>query len=486
MMVKNFFAGAASADITPTPGEMEELRPMLGYNQNLFPGGAAKPLLIKVLVTKAGDVFFVIITADLHNTPKWLSDEMRKNIAAQLNIETEGITVCTSQTHSSPEVFPPGWSYTKRIIVIATSTACKAYDNLKPASIGATKGYCHDISYNYLIPITENTPASFYPDKKHIGGILFARDHVIGRAGGRPIDPEVGVIRIDGEDGKTIAALYNFSAHPATCIEGEFLHGDFVSFASEKIEAELPGATALFLQGSLGNIQIIPLFGTIDDARRSGETLAKEVLRVLPDIRTESNVAASTVSESFPVTFISYPSERLKKFIRHIEDYLAEIEKNPDSIWLGEGQDTINLAPKLSAERRRASVLPLLQYCEKKLRARESGEAEVLTPIDTEIQILRWNDIALCLNAFEMFCQTGLEIKRLSPFRYTFPVGNANSLIGYVVPQDEFGYGGYNSFTSPMYNNYPGMFDPGNNDRITNKFADLLYREAGSLESSIL
>ena len=470
----NFFAGAAVTDITPSVRELEELKPMLGYNKNLFPGGSIRPLLAKVLATKTEEKAAVIITADLHNTPKWLSDKIRKSIASEFNVNRENIAVCTSQTHSSPEVLPPEWSYTYRIIDTIKTAAGEAYNSLRPAAIGAIKGYCHDISYNHNLPITEETPKSYYPDTKHIGGLMFARDHITGRTGGRPFDPETGVIRIDGEDGKPIAVIYNFSAHPATCIEGEYMHGDYVTFASEKIESELPGTTALFLQGSLGNAQIIPLFGTWEDAKRSGEKLASEVLRVLPDVVTVSEVTASVVNEPFPVTFISYPTERLKKFVGYINDFFEELKRNPDTCWFGEGHDTINLAPKFPSERRRVAVLPLLKYCENKLKARENYEAEKSEPIDTEIQLFRWNDIALCMNAFEMYYQTGFEIKRLSPFRYTFPVGNTNSLVGYVVPQEEFEYGGYNAFTSPMYCNYPGMIDPENCDRIIKRFAGLL------------
>jgi hypothetical protein len=120
-------------------------------------------------------------------------------------------------------------------------------------------------------------------------------------------------------------------------------------------------------------------------------------------------------------------------------------------------------------------VTPLLKYSENKLAMRRRGDREELKPLDMEIQIFRWNDIALCLHGFEMYFQTGLEIKRLSPLRYTFPVGNCNTLVGYIVPPGQFDRGGYPVVTNPMYGGLPGMRSPENHTRIIKQFGHLFH-----------
>lgn len=495
--MSSFLAGISKKDITMSRGELDSLKKFLGYNKNLFPGGAIHPLFTKVLVTKQGSNTMVLITADLHNTPRWLSDEVRKRVSCDLGIGLECISVCTSQTHSTPEAFSQEWEYSGRLIEIMVKASREAYNSLQSAQIGATKGNCYGISYNRFMRITEETPKTYYPHEKHLGGSIFVRNHMIGRTNGRPLDPEVGVIRIDRDDGKPIAVLYNFSAHPATCIEGEYMHGDYVGFASEKIEKDVSGITALFVQGSLGNANINNLFGTWQQARQSGEKLAEEVLRVLPDIVTKSEVESSVIAEPFQVTLMPYKIEKLEKIVREVEEYFDELERNPDSCWFGSGSDTINLPEHFTAQRRRYAAEAVLNWCRNRIEIMKGnkradmplkdneplvfqklGEKQKdildLSPLEMELQVFRWNNIALCLHQFEMYYETGLEIKRLSPLRYTFPVGNSNYLVSYVAPADEFQYGGYPAVTNPMYGGLNGMCAPENHDRIIEHFTTIL------------
>ena len=75
----------------------------------------------------------------------------------------------------------------------------------------------------------------------------------------------------------------------------------------------------------------------------------------------------------------------------------------------------------------------------------------------------------------EMFVQTGLEIKRLSPFRYTFPVCYVNSCCGYVPPPEEIALGGYNAVTSYKYSSRPGPVAATNAERAVKQFVSMLH-----------
>jgi len=477
-----FAAGTRAAQITPTRRELDEMGG--GFSSGpLFPGGAAAPLWARALATRKGDQTLLLITADLHSTPLWMSNEIRAELSQRCHIPREAISLCTSQTHSAPYTSTNDREqpYNKRLVRELIEVGVMAIADLRPAKIGAIKGYDHGLCYNQRLPITDEVPLEACPDRdRHRGGCMFARNHVLGRGGGRPVDHELGVLRIDTLEGKPLAIVFHYNCHPATVIEGPSMHGDFSGFAAAKIEESCPGTTAMFLQGSLADGHPRYFFTDVEHARKNGLDLAHEVLRVLPEITTTDQVRMDFASENFPVTLVPYPKERLKRLLTYFKDFVRELEKNPEACWIGAGPDTINLPPRFPAAARLNMVTPLIRYCETKLAVARDGEDEKLAPLEGEIQTFVWNDIALCLHNWEMFCQTGLEIKRLSPLRYTFPVGNSNSLVGYVAPQEEFDLGGYEVVTNPMYANMAGMRAPENTERIIKRFMALLNAGAGS------
>ena len=62
------------------------------------------------------------------------------------------------------------------------------------------------------------------------------------------------MLRIE-RDERVVGVVSSFGCHPVVCCEdGTRIHGDFCGVANTLLEAELPGATALFVQGAQGDI----------------------------------------------------------------------------------------------------------------------------------------------------------------------------------------------------------------------------------------
>jgi hypothetical protein len=67
------------------------------------------------------------------------------------------------------------------------------------------------------------------------------------------------------------------------------------------------------------------------------------------------------------------------------------------------------------------------------------------------MQVILLGDIAFVGVPGELFAELGMEIKRRSPFRYTYVVGIANDYIGYLPDDKAFDLGGYQTWATRSY-----------------------------------
>ena len=102
-----------------------------------------------------------------------------------------------------------------------------------------------------------------------------------------PIDPEIGVLRLDRRTAGTLAVVYNFACHPIQGVPGGGNTADITGFASQVIEDNLSdGAVALFLQGCGGDIN--PVVYKDVDHPRSAEPLGNMLgLSTLQAVRSD-------------------------------------------------------------------------------------------------------------------------------------------------------------------------------------------------------
>ena len=119
-----------------------------------------------------------------------------------------------------------------------------------------------------------------------------------------PVDPTVGVIRLDRRDGTPLAILVNYACHPVVLGPDNLSYSaDYPGVMRDTIEDSLKGSTAFFLQGAPGDIN--PYYDKtplMQDAvvrmQETGRKLGTEALRVARSIRTEVAPAPSIQSKT--------------------------------------------------------------------------------------------------------------------------------------------------------------------------------------------
>ena len=63
-----------------------------------------------------------------------------------------------------------------------------------------------------------------------------------------------------------------------------------------------------------------------------------------------------------------------------------------------------------------------------------------------QIQAIRIGDLAVCGFPFETFVETGLDLKKRSPFPRTMVIGLANGRHGYLPTPEQHQLGGYETW----------------------------------------
>lgn len=289
-----------------------------------------------------------------------------------------------------------------------------------------------------------------------------------------PVDPQIGVLRIDRYDGSTLAVVYNFACHPIQGVPGGKNTADLVGFASRVIEDNLsPGTIALFLQGCGGDINPI-LYKDVEHPRSAeplGNMLGLSTLQAVRKItcRDDARLAVDNQRLTLPradrterilaleaeqqrlLQSLQGTSLNLKTFIPLIVKYRVsgEFPSYYAHRYLhdqAQGRDELS---QLDAENRRnmqqymqniytMEELTRLQTNLALLRKHQaSWVAAGQRTIDVEVAGIRIGDFVLLTFPGELTVRIGLNVKGRSPHAHTFVAAYTNGYIYYAPTAEQ-------------------------------------------------
>ena len=275
---------------------------------------------------------------------------------------------------------------------------------------------------------------------------------VLGEVPDRPIDPSVGVLRVDDLDGNPIAVVFRYSAHPVTVgSRSQVASPDYPGPARDVLERNL-GGLALFLQGCGGNVNPRVGIGYEVDCRdtknRVGLELGGEALKVAAGIRTNTRAGErrplgnvpnilftpwepvdgdtcthlAAAETTVPLEYDELPSpERAREILAHWQRTREERAAGGALDW------EIRAAKKYE------------HWATKLVAAVEDGHPTH----DLHIQAIRVNDVVIAAMDMEVFFETGLEIRDRSPLPDTFVLGYTNGCFGYLPRGEDYPEGGW-------------------------------------------
>jgi hypothetical protein len=284
-------AGVSRVDITPPPGVE-----LWGYSNRIGPAtGTLDQLFARVLVLDDGRNTAAIVTLDLGRTlGQAQMNAVRERVRREHRVND--VIFIASHTHSGPSIDEdyengnvPEWE--RRALDKIAQAIGEARSRMTRVRIGVGFGQSI-IGHNRRLVQSDGSVKMLW---RNSTGQTTA-----------PIDPVVGVIRVDDMQGNPIAILVNYACHP-------------VVFGPDNLRysADYPGAMArlveksfndrpicFFLQGAPGDINPMmdktPLEENAEaEMRRVGERLGREVARVSRTIQTEapSNPEIAVITE---------------------------------------------------------------------------------------------------------------------------------------------------------------------------------------------
>ena len=231
--------------------------PMSGYAARKAPAeGKDQDLFGKALAIEDGEGNrLVVITLDLIGVTESLRAAVEQRLRDEFKLPAHALLMNASHTHCGPAYGRPEVAdYFSEIVDKLVGAVGTALTNLAPARLSYAHAKC-GFAMNRRTPTDKGFRNHPNPDG--------------------PVDHTVPVLRVDDADGRLKAVLFGYACHNTSVGYLRWL-GDYAGFAQAYLEADHPGATAMFLMGCGGDQNPYPR-GTSEWAAKHGRSLATAV-----------------------------------------------------------------------------------------------------------------------------------------------------------------------------------------------------------------
>lgn len=203
--------GVAETDITPPVGF-----PMAGYYHERLAEGTIDPLKAKAIVFRDGQVEAALVVCDLIGIATDLSRAIRARAAEKTGIPAAHIVISATHSHTAPDYMkelylklggepqaPLRAAYIEKLIDGPVEAIVKAHAAARPVVLESGSAMqATPVSFNRRSVMRDGSVKTWQsadnPD-------------VVRPAG--PIDPEIGLLAIRDEAGKSLGILSNFALH---------------------------------------------------------------------------------------------------------------------------------------------------------------------------------------------------------------------------------------------------------------------------------
>lgn len=428
-----FRAGAHAEDISPDRFPI----PVNGGMKAAYANGVHDPLHARTLALHDGRRALVFTVVDTCLLPREVSEEARRLASEATGIPPGHMVFSATHTHSGAALAPafqcdPDPDYVKSVPPRIAKGIAQAVANLEPAEFGWAFGSdpAHVFNRRWHVKPGRSyeNPFGITTDRVQMNPGL-ASPQVSVPSG--PVDQDVAVLAVRSvADQRPLALLANYSLHyvggyPA--LSADYFGAFAVEMASRLAPdaasyAGKPAFVGMLCNGTSGNINAIN-FGAASRKKTGPGEQIQMVARGVADaaqeayaaIRWEREVSLDSEEVELPLGVRKGSPEELAQ----ARERLAAIPKDKDGQW--------------------SSKTAI--YARETLKLAEYPDA-----VPVKLQLHRINRLSIGAIPCEVFVETGLHLKKISPFDRHFTISLANGYNGYLPTPEQHALGGYETW----------------------------------------
>jgi hypothetical protein len=424
---KPLLAGAATANITPWLGD--------GLVGNFGTPPPAKyvhdELHARCFVLDDGDTRIALVVIDSLYVSREVLDEAKRQVTEATGLPANRMLMSSTHTHSSvsarwPNPLKPEKEFTEYQRFVAHRIADgvqNAIHNLQPARVawGTVDLPGQVFSRRWLLkpgsvafsPFGELEQAKMNPGN---------RNDLLEPAS--PIDPQIAFLAIETLDGRPLGLLANYSLHYVGGTGPNEVSADYFAMFCDRVQELLtadrqdPPFVAALSNGTSGNIN------NNDYSKVRERRKPYEQMRLVADQCAQAVVGKYEKLEWHDHVPLDMRQQELELGVR--KPTPAQLEH----------------AKKVLADPDHRDEFPHERaYAEKAIQQLESPDT-----VRVILQAVRIGALGISAIPFEVFTETGLELKATNPFQPSFTMELANGGYGYLPTPEQHRLGGYETW----------------------------------------
>jgi neutral ceramidase len=430
---RRFRAGAAVEDISPTRFPV----PVNGSMKQAIATGIQDPMHARCLALDDGQRQLVFAVVDACMIPREIVAEAQRLCSAATGIPPERMLISATHTHSAAALAPVfqcevDAEYVATVAARIARGMTRAIASLEPAECGWASSSAPDQVFHrrwFMKPAeTYENPFGVTTDRVRMNPGAGSRAVSV-PAG--PVDQEVAVLAVrSAADQRPLALLANYSLHYVGGVQP--ISADYFGVFAAEMSRRLAGGegrtagrppfVAILSNGTSGNVNNVNYalspkhkVDASDRIRLVAAAVADAAEEAFQSIAWRSDATLDAESETLTLAVRKgSPAE-----LAQAKVWLESIPKGADGQW--------------------ADMKAI--YARETLKLAEYPDA-----VPVSLQVYRVGDLSIAAIPCEVFVETGLRLKRTSPFARHFTVSLANGYNGYLPQASDHPLGGYETW----------------------------------------